>query len=99
MAVREIAGISSSQAAEPSRVRTLSQPKPDFAGYLERALGEVNELQRQADQAIQRLVIEGKGDLQETLIAMEKADLSFRLMMQVRNKILEAYQEIIRMQV
>lgn len=99
MAVREIAGVLSSQAAEPSRVRTLSQPKQDFAGYLERALGEVNELQRQADQAIQRLVIEGKGDLQETLIAMEKADLSFRLMMQVRNKILEAYQEIIRMQV
>ena len=42
---------------------------------------------------------EGKGDLQETMVALEKADVSFRLMMQIRNKVLEAYQEIMRMQV
>ena len=40
-----------------------------------------------------------KGDLQETMIALEKADVSFRLMMQIRNKVLDAYQEIMRMQV
>ncbi|MGH8514522.1 MAG: flagellar hook-basal body complex protein FliE, partial [Gammaproteobacteria bacterium] len=34
-----------------------------------------------------------------TMVALEKADVSFRFMMQVRNKVLEAYQEIIRMQV
>jgi len=38
-------------------------------------------------------------NLHETMIAMEKADISFRLMMGVRNKIIEAYQEIMRMQV
>jgi flagellar hook-basal body complex protein FliE len=37
-------------------------------------------------------------DLHTTVIAMQKADLSFQLMMQVRNKIVEAYQEIMRMQ-
>jgi len=37
--------------------------------------------------------------LHDTMLALEKADLSFRLMMQVRNKIVEAYQEVIRMQV
>jgi flagellar hook-basal body complex protein FliE len=37
--------------------------------------------------------------LHDTMIAMEQADLSFRLMMQVRNKIVDAYQEIMRMQV
>ena len=46
-----------------------------------------------------QLVGEGKGDLQETMIALEKADVSFRLMMQIRNKVLDAYQEIARMQV
>lgn len=73
--------------------------KNDFNNYLKEALGEVNHLQQQADQAIQQLAAEGKGDLQETIIALEKADVSFKLMMQIRNKVLEAYQEILRMQV
>jgi flagellar hook-basal body complex protein FliE len=74
-------------------------PKSDFGSHLANALGEVNDLQQKANGAIQQLVGEGKGDLQETMIAMEKADVSFRLMMQIRNKVLEAYQEIVRMQV
>ncbi len=73
--------------------------KEGFQTYLKQALGEVNELQLKADQAIQQLVGEGKGNLQETITAMEKADVSFRLMMQIRNKVIEAYQEILRMQV
>lgn len=73
--------------------------KGDFGVHLNKALGEVNELQQKADQAIQQLVGEGKGDLQDTMVALEKADVSFRLMMQIRNKVLEAYQEIMRMQV
>lgn len=71
----------------------------EFGAHLNKALGEVNELQQKADQAIQQLVGEGKGDLQDTMVALEKADVSFRLMMQIRNKVLEAYQEIMRMQV
>ena len=81
---------------------TKTPPRPeggDFHTHLKQALGEVNNLQQEADQAIQQLVGEGKGDLQETVIALERADVSFRLMMQIRNKILEAYQEIVRMQV
>jgi flagellar hook-basal body complex protein FliE len=73
--------------------------KNNFGAYLKDALGEVNELQGKASDAIQQMVGEGKGDLQETMIALEKADVSFRLMMQIRNKVLDAYQEIMRMQV
>jgi flagellar hook-basal body complex protein FliE len=73
--------------------------KSDFGSHLSKALGDVNELQQKADQAIHQLVGEGKGDLQDTMVALEKADVSFRLMMQIRNKVLEAYQEIMRMQV
>jgi flagellar hook-basal body complex protein FliE len=76
-----------------------ASPTKDFHSHLKDALGEVNDLKQQADQAIQQLVGEGKGDLQDTIVAMEKADVSFRLMMQIRNKILDAYQEIVRMQV
>jgi flagellar hook-basal body complex protein FliE len=88
------------------RPETLSRPqgveqarKGDFENQLKSALGEVDQLQRNAEQAIQQMVGEGKGDLQETMIALEKADVSFRLMMQIRNKVLDAYQEIMRMQV
>ena len=73
--------------------------KSDFSAHLKNALGEVNELQSKANQAMEQMVGEGKGDLQETMMALEKADVSFRLMMQIRNKVLDAYQEIMRMQV
>jgi flagellar hook-basal body complex protein FliE len=78
---------------------TKESTKTGFGDHLNKALGEVNELQQRADQAIQQLVGEGKGDIQDTMVALEKADVSFRLMMQIRNKVLEAYQEIMRMQV
>lgn len=81
-------------ATAPSRPQGES-----FQTYLKDALGEVNALDEKEEQAIQQFVGEGKGDLQETVIAMEQADISFSLMMQIRNKVLEAYQEIIRMQV
>ena len=96
--IRSIESVNSSGALSNSKVAE-GTPKTDFNSYLKDALGEVNHLQQKADQAIQQLVGEGKGDLQETMIAMEKADVSFRLMMQIRNKVLEAYQEIMRMQV
>jgi len=83
-----------------SNAKPTPEPqKGDFSTHLKNAIGEVNELQQKADQAIQQLAGEGKGDLQDTMIALEKADVSFRLMMQIRNKVLEAYQEIMRMQV
>lgn len=71
----------------------------NFLTYLKQAVGEVDAMQQNVGQEIKQLVGEGKGDLQETIIAMERADVSFRLMMQIRNKVLDAYQEIIRMQV
>jgi flagellar hook-basal body complex protein FliE len=87
-------------ATRPATAAPSGQPQgKDFQTHLKQALGDVNELTQQADQAIRQLIGEGKGDLQETIVAMEKADVSFRLMMQIRNKILEAYQEIVRMQV
>lgn len=70
-----------------------------FADVLQSSIGEVNAMQQKADAAITALATGEKVSLHETMIAMEQADVSFRLMMQVRNKIVEAYQEILRMQV
>ena len=80
--------------------KNLEEPqKGDFNNVLKGAMGEVGALQEKASQTIQQMVGEGKGDLQETMLALEKADVSFKLMMQIRNKVLDAYQEIMRMQV
>ena len=59
----------------------------------------MNNLQQKAEAAITALATGEKASLHDTMIAMEQADLSFRMMMQVRNKIVDAYQEIMRMQV
>lgn len=73
--------------------------KASFGEVLKDSLAQVNSLQHEADTAIQSLATGGTATLHDTMLAVEKAELSFRLMMQVRNKIVEAYQEVLRMQV
>ncbi len=70
-----------------------------FADMLKKSVEKVNTLQNQADVAIDDLVLGNNKDIVQTMIAVEKADISFRLMMQVRNKIIQAYEEVMRMQV
>jgi flagellar hook-basal body complex protein FliE len=70
-----------------------------FSDALISAVNNVNDLHRTADKAIINVQIGNSGSLHEAIIALEKADISFRTMLTVRNKIIEAYQEIMRMQV
>jgi flagellar hook-basal body complex protein FliE len=70
----------------------------NFAETLRGALDEMGQLQTQAETKVAGVLDGGGADVHTALIAVEKADLSFQLMMQVRNKIVSAYQEISRMQ-
>ncbi len=83
----------------PAKSGDAAKGGGDFASVLKQSLTEVNQMQQKADAAVSALAAGEKVSLHETMIAMEQADVSFRLMMQVRNKIVEAYQEILRMQV
>ena len=78
---------------------TAIKGKVSFADVLKNKVQEINELQLDADNAISKVELEDSGSIHEAMIALEKASISFRTMMQVRNKILEAYQEVMRMQV
>jgi flagellar hook-basal body complex protein FliE len=78
---------------------SLAAGTPGFKEMFERYLGEVNELQLQADKAVRELATGKTDNLHQIVVAISEADLSFRLMMQVRNKLVEAYKEIMRMQV
>jgi flagellar hook-basal body complex protein FliE len=72
--------------------------QPDFRGLLSSAVDDIQQLETQAETKVNG-VLEGNGsDVHSALIAVEKADLTFQMMMQVRNKIVSAYEEISRMQ-
>lgn len=70
-----------------------------FAKSLDQAIGDVNALQKVADQKVEDITTGKSSNLHETMIAVEKADIALRLMVQVRNKMIDAYQEIMKMQV
>ena len=70
-----------------------------FSETLRNSVDKVNADQIQADTSIKELVSGKNKNIHETMLAVEKADASLKLMMQVRNKVLDAYKEIMRMQV
>ncbi len=85
-------------ANQAAGIRDTARQESGFLSTLQDAMGEVENLQAQAEQQVSMLVDGNGQDVHGAMIAVERADLSFQLMMQVRNKIVNAYQEIARMQ-
>lgn len=80
------------QSAETSSAEATSQKKNAF----QEILAEVNGQQHQGDSQVRQL-LQGKTDVHEAMLALEKADLSLRLLVKVRNKLVQAYEELSRM--
>ncbi len=78
--------------------RKIQKRDLSFAKRVKSAVEDVNLKQHQADTAIEQ-VINGELGVHEGMLALGKADTSLRLLTQVRGKVMEAYKEIIRMQV
>lgn len=72
---------------------------PAFGDALENAIGKVDGAQKAADSQIEAFVSGEQENLHEVMIAMNEAKLSFQLMTEVRNRMLDTYQELMRMQV
>jgi len=72
------------------------KPEQSFSSILQNAVNEVNQEQLEGDKAIQNYMTGKETSLHNTLISLEKADISFKLMMQVRGKLMDAYQQIMR---
>jgi flagellar hook-basal body complex protein FliE len=79
--------------------RTLRETQASFGDTLRRAIDDVNSLQQEAGRAVDRMTGGENIDIHEVMIAVEKAKTSFDLLMEIRNKTLEAYRELMRMQV
>jgi len=69
-----------------------------FGSVLKTALEQVNQLSGSAEQQVGSMLTGGSADVSQVMVAVEKADVAFQLMMQVRNKIVNAYQDIEKMQ-
>ena len=83
----------------PSRPPETGGLPQSFGDLLKEALLSVNQAQQSAAQAAQSLASGQTRDVAQTMIAVEKASVTFQLMLQVRNRLLEAYQEVMRIQV
>lgn len=86
--------------AFPEVSKTNAASSAEGAGkFFSELVSKVNDMQVQSDKAIQGLASGENKNLHEVMIAVEKSSISFQFMTQVRNKALEAYQEVMRMQV
>jgi len=74
-------------------------PETSFGEVLKDSLAEVNDLQVQAKNAAEDLVTGRGGELHDVMIQLKEAQVSFEMVMAVRNKVIDAYQEVMRMQV
>lgn len=70
-----------------------------FSDVLGDLVKEANELQKDSAAKVEGFAEGGVDDIHDVMIAMTKADVSFRMMLEVRNKLVEAYQEVMRVQV
>jgi flagellar hook-basal body complex protein FliE len=92
-------GIGMSKAF-PEISKVASTSTAEGAGkFFSELVSKVNDIQVQSDKAVQGLASGENKNLHEVMIAVEKSSISFQFMSQVRNKALEAYQEVMRMQV
>ncbi|MCX7922370.1 MAG: flagellar hook-basal body complex protein FliE [Clostridia bacterium] len=94
-----LSNISSPSLFESKTIQNNENKVENFGEYLKSALDKVNDLQMESE-ALKNDFAAGKTDnIHQVMIAGEKADLALQFTMQIRNKILDAYNEIMRMQI
>lgn len=89
----------SSQSVSPAKPVQLPNAEnkitgPDFKQHLMDNINQVNKLQQDAEVAIEDLVAGRRDDMESVMMAKQKADIAFQMMLQVRNKLMDAYEEV-----
>ncbi|MDQ6973835.1 MAG: flagellar hook-basal body complex protein FliE [Mariprofundaceae bacterium] len=93
-----IQGLSNSNLLQPEKPQKLGQGG-DFGALLKHYISDVNHASKTASKAAENLAVTGVGSPSETMIALKKASLSFQLLVAARGKVVDAYREVMRMQV
>ena len=91
-----VSGVNAASLIAPTGVKPpmSATSQHPFRDLLLSSIDQVNSMQQQADRAVESLATGGDANMTEVLTAVQKADMSFRMMMQIRNKLVQAYQEI-----
>lgn len=79
--------------------KAAQEAAKSFGDTLKTAMGDVNSLQQEAGKAVDKMIAGQQVDLHDVMIAVEKAKTSFELLMEIRNKTIDAYRELMRIQV
>ncbi|HUN65416.1 MAG TPA: flagellar hook-basal body complex protein FliE [Bacteroidota bacterium] len=99
MNINPVSGLLPGQSAQAPASKAGRETGGSFSEVLRDSISSVNDLQNDAGAAIEGMVSGEATDLHDVMIAVEKAKTSFDLLMEVRNKGLAAYQELMRIQV
>jgi flagellar hook-basal body complex protein FliE len=96
-----ITGITSTPIIAPGRAAGTAPTAngQSFKDFLVQSIQDVNSMQAQADKAVEKLATGGDVNPAEVLTAVQKADLAFQMMVQVRNKLVDAFTEIKNLQI
>jgi flagellar hook-basal body complex protein FliE len=93
----KITGINQTGGITQPGAAKASDSPGGFDRVMDEVLGKLSQVQIDAEKATTQLV--NGGDITQAIIAMQQADMNFQLMVEVRNKLIAAYEEIMRMQV
>jgi flagellar hook-basal body complex protein FliE len=100
MSVNGIEGLAGSNLGDVAKQRAPSQPdSPSFKEVIGDYLEETNDLQMKSGEAIRKMASGELDDLHDVMVAVEKGRVSLELVLEIRNKLLEAYRELMRMQI
>jgi flagellar hook-basal body complex protein FliE len=94
-----ISSISPSTAIAAPSLESGPKSSGGFGAILQEAMGKVGELGDDASKSVESFLSGEGDDLHKTIMATQRADLAMELFLQVRNKVVSAYQEVMRMQV
>ena len=94
----EISAITNADIIQPKTGIDIGQ-KSDFQVWLEKSLDTVNTKLVEADNKIQAYAIGDSDNIHDVMLSVQSAKLNFQLLVEVRNKVLEGYQELSRMQI
>jgi len=95
----KISSFSTLELSSSPNSKEILKREEDFGRFLTEKLREADHLQKEALAHLRDFASGRNTDLTELTLSLAKADLSFRLVVRIRNKVLEAYQEIMRMQI
>lgn len=99
MSATEVGGVQSVQFLSERPLVESGPADGSFGTWFARELESVNQQLQLADSNVRQLAVGGTDNLHQVMLSVSKAKLQFELVLQVRNKLLEGYQEVMRMQV